>query len=354
MASKAQAPKATKSGWARRLAAFGWVLCLFLGTATSVAEPADAPHSEQVRRDRARELFTRGAELATEERYQEALAAFEQSARLFPHASTSYNIAFSERALGRVTRARKHLRDAIARDARHAGKELTPEQRAASEQLLAELEQRVARVRITLEPATLRLAVDGRPLETGERGVMLAGTREPGDPETPSTGSFEVLLDPGAHVFSLADQHGHRQFVEERFASGENGPIVLTLDTERALLDRGAPQPPYWQGRRIGAVALGGVGLAGLAVGVGLAVSAGSLWSDAQEACPTESRCPDDRGQELSSEALQHGNLATAAFVVGGAALAGSALLWLTAPPAEEGDVAVATDGRSLRLTGRF
>ena len=339
---------------ARRLVAIGAILGVCLSAAAGAAEPAGTPRTEDVRRDRARELFTRGAELALEERYQEALAAFEQSARLFPHASTSYNIAFSERALGRVTRARKQLHAALARDAASATRELTPEQRAASEQLRVELDQRVARVRITLEPASLRLAVDGRPLEAGERGELLAGTREPGEPETPPTGSFEALLDPGGHVFLLADQRGHRQFVERRFASGRNPPVALTLDPDRALIDRGAPQRPYWDGRRIGAVALGSVGIAGVAVGVGFAVSAGSLWSDAQEACPAQSRCPDDLGQDQSSEALQHGNIATAAFVISGAALAGGALLWLMAPSAEPGDVAVGWDGRGLRLTGRF
>jgi hypothetical protein len=307
-----------------------------------------------VRRDRARELFARGAALAAEERYRDALAAFVQSARLYPHASTTYNIGFCERALGRVTRTRKYLLEALALDTSRAGGELTSAQRATAEQLLAEVGQKIARVRVSVEPETLQLAVDGRPLETSEGGVILAGTLEPDEPQAAPARHFELLLDPGAHVFLIADGRGRRQFLDHRFSSGQNQPILLAIQRDRALIDRAELPAPYWNGRRVGAVALGCAGAVGLAFGSGFAANAGSLWSDATDACPAETRCPDDRGRELSSEARLHGSLATTSFAIAAAAFAGGALLWFTAGPTAPEPITLGIHPGGLELSGSF
>src|SRR5262245_55054923 len=73
--------------------------------------PAAAPEDPKV--ERARELYKSGIEDVKRERWSEALSAFESSAELRPHATTTFNIAACERALGHYTRAREILRQAL-------------------------------------------------------------------------------------------------------------------------------------------------------------------------------------------------------------------------------------------------
>ena len=72
--------------------------------------------------------------------------------------------------------------------------------------------------------------------------------------------------------------------------------------------------------------------VAGAVLG-GLAID---RWSQAQSACPDGARCPDDSAYRLSNEADTLADLSTAAFVTGGAGLAGATILWLAAPSATE------------------
>jgi hypothetical protein len=60
-----------------------------------------------------------------------------------------------------------------------------------------------------------------------------------------------------------------------------------------------------------------------------LAATASDAWSEAQSACPELTRCPDDRGAELSARARSEANLATAAFVGAGVAALGALVLGL-------------------------
>src|SRR5512143_2083153 len=64
----------------------------------------------------ARTEFVRGTDFVNHAQWAEALAAFERSAKLKPHAVATYNIAACERALGHYTRARQALRDALAQN----------------------------------------------------------------------------------------------------------------------------------------------------------------------------------------------------------------------------------------------
>jgi hypothetical protein len=80
--------------------------------------------------------------------------------------------------------------------------------------------------------------------------------------------------------------------------------------------------------------------LAGGSVGTGIVAAvllgaAAALDSDADLHCDARV-CRDLEGEELSHDALELANLATAGFVVAGAAAAGALVLMLTAPPAYE------------------
>src|SRR5260370_38383552 len=76
-----------------------WLLPILL--VARLAHADDGSHVAE-----ARKLFVDGAELVKRAQWSEALAAFEQSARLRPHAITTYNIGACHRAMGRYPRAR--------------------------------------------------------------------------------------------------------------------------------------------------------------------------------------------------------------------------------------------------------
>src|SRR5260221_14259973 len=72
--------------------------------ATAVVDPKVAE---------ARRLFAEGASLADLGRWSEALEKFEASAALRPHATTTYDIGYCERALGHPTRAKRFFERAL-------------------------------------------------------------------------------------------------------------------------------------------------------------------------------------------------------------------------------------------------
>src|SRR5881392_4012959 len=61
----------------------------------------------------ARQKFVEGAALVKNAQWADAETAFEESARLHPHAVTTFNIGACERAMGRYTRARALFRHAL-------------------------------------------------------------------------------------------------------------------------------------------------------------------------------------------------------------------------------------------------
>jgi hypothetical protein len=86
-----------------------------------------------------------------------------------------------------------------------------------------------------------------------------------------------------------------------------------------------------WSAQKTWSVVLGGAGLVGLGVGSAFGLMALSERNDAQSACPG-SRCATQDAANKWSSAGSTGNVSTIAFIVGGAGVAGAALLWFTAP----------------------
>lgn len=201
--------------------------------------PADPSLTE------ARAEFARGTDLVRDARWAEALAAFERSAVLRPHAITRFNIGACLRGMGRYTRARVALREALERNAEHAG-ELPAALVKEAEAFLGEIDQLVARVQLSVAPADAAIAVDGQPLRedpgpTPRAGVrMIAGILPPGPGAVLPAPSVQVALDPGPHVF-LVTRKGYANIVVNRsFAAGSSGALDLRLDHSPASLHVGA------------------------------------------------------------------------------------------------------------------
>jgi tetratricopeptide (TPR) repeat protein len=191
----------------------------------------------------ARESFKKGAELVAKAQWSEALLAFEESAKLRPHAITTYNIGACERALGRYTRARRTLNRAIEESER-GGKQLPDGLASEAKAYLAEINRLLVQVELAVSPAEAAIAVDGRPLEKsdeiGSVPVFIGGLRAPGLGESVGSARFVAVLDPGAHVFTLSRKGFTDVVLNKSYAPGARASERLELDKLPGKIQIGA------------------------------------------------------------------------------------------------------------------
>lgn len=287
---------------------------LFLLVPWSAAGAEDAPPDQ--RRVAARAAFLEAIQLAEAGRWADALAAFTRSDTQKPHPLTAYNMAYCEEVLGHYASARKLLRRAITESGAEA--RLSDREEAARE-LLRRVEGRLARVQVTITPVDATLEVDGRPLEVevvpGQRPRFIAGTLKPGAGRVPPTSRFEVLLDPGHHVFILSRQGRSSLVLRREVAAGASARLDLRLE------EPPPPPPPGGEALRLGGYAFSALGAAGLVMGGIAGVSALVARGDADEHC-FDGRC-NEEGLTLyrhSQDAAAVANVAMGAGLAVGAA----------------------------------
>ena len=97
-----------------------------------------------------------------------------------------------------------------------------------------------------------------------------------------------------------------------------------------ALAD--TPQKPG-SGQRTAALLVGGVGVAGVVVGIVFGALASGSWSSSQSECGSPTSCP-NRAQAITDHdsATSSAAISTVGLIAGGALLAGGVALWFTAP----------------------
>lgn len=211
---------------ARRLAG----MLLFAVALATEPALADDPSPALVE---AREAFTRGADLAKDAQWSAALASFERSAKLRPHAWTTYNIGVCERALGRYTRAQRTFARAL--DENRPGSDLPETTVDDVRRFQAEIDGLVARLDVTLDPADAAIAVDGAPLERrlaapDARPVLVAGTLPAGPGKAPPAARFQLVLDPGSHVL-MVTRDGFASAAQTEVARpGERRTLEIKVD----------------------------------------------------------------------------------------------------------------------------
>jgi hypothetical protein len=179
----------------------------------------------------AKESFSRGLDLARDQKWGEALDAFETAGRAKRHALTTYNAAVAERALSRYTRARLRFAAALEEDAAAGGTELAQHYKDDTKTFLAELDALLVHVDVTLDPVDAALAIDGRPLSwtTDERTVAYAGVAPANAGERVDRKSFEVVADPGTHIFTVTKGGFDTVVSKETLRSGVRARVTLSL-----------------------------------------------------------------------------------------------------------------------------
>ncbi len=209
-------------------------LSFFLLASAPVAASAE---DAEVDKEKARALFGEGFENVKKFQWAEALAAFERSHSIVPNAVTSLNIGVCERALGRYVRARRSLERALDENA--ADGSLSPTSRGDAEGYLKEIDGVVVKARLTVKPSDAAITVDGRPLASarvGDKDIFAAGVAAPGPGAKVPAERFEVLLDPGNHVFVISRKGFSDAVVNRTFVPGKESDLVLELEKLPATL----------------------------------------------------------------------------------------------------------------------
>jgi hypothetical protein len=211
---------------------FALVACLF----AAASSPRDARAQDDAQLAAARTEFEKGATLAKSALWAEALAAFERSAKLRPHAVTTYNVGACQRAMGQYALARKTLQNALSQNAAAGGTELAGTLEAETRGWIAEIETSIlGMLDLTVRPTDASLAIDGRPLEAVS-GMWVAGTLPPGPGAKIPGESFKVRLDPGAHVLTFSRKGYADSLVTRTVGPAASTKLVIELDRLPATL----------------------------------------------------------------------------------------------------------------------
>jgi hypothetical protein len=217
--------RARREGPMKRACARTILAILLLGTAPMSRAWADGTDATQ----RARHEFVAATEYVKDSRWGEALAAFERSSSLRPHALTTYNIGACERALGRYVHARATLKRALAEHAERGSTELPDSFAMQAAEYVNELDGIIAHVDLTISPAEGEVLVDGRPLADS------AAHR--------ADASIGVDLDPGVHIFQVTRVGFARAAVSRTLVAGAKDVVRIDLARLPAMLRISANEP---------------------------------------------------------------------------------------------------------------
>jgi len=275
-------------------------------------------------------LFQEARQLIAAGRHADACPKLEESLRLDPAPGTRLNLADCYEHVGRFASAWA-LFSELATATHLAGlrdkEQLARERAAALEPKLSKILIEVPRGVAAL--AGLRIRRDGGAVDRGAWGVA--------QPVDPGAHRIEASA-PGKEPWSETVEVSAPGMITVRIGiQGDPTPTqeVVRVETVDAL----GPQ-------RVAGIAIGGAGVAGVVVGAVFGLRASSKHGEAQdEHCPTPGRC-DQRGVELTEEAQSAAAVSTVAFILGGVAVAGGAVLFLTAP-----SPSATTTSTRMRLT---
>lgn len=300
------------------------VITLLACATTSLPARAD-----QATVARAQALFDEALALMKAGKYAEACPRLEESDQLDPGMGTEYRLAECYESDGKIVRAWTLFR-AVADAAQRDGK---GDRAALSIRRAADLAPRLPMLLVKVPEASslpgLTVQIDGKLLPA-------------------SDWARKIPLDPGEHLISA--KAPKRVGWARSITSVERATIEvvvpalgdgLTLPPSPSLpLPFKAPPPVAKEGLstpRIAALVAGGVGVAGLVVGTVFGLRAGSQWSSARGGCEDP-----DAGTGCSAGAVANGKdasgsaaVSTISFVVGGAALLTSGILWFRFAPSK-------------------
>jgi hypothetical protein len=302
-------------------------------------------------------LFDEGRKLMAQHHYAEACPKLAESQRLAPSGGTLLNLAECYERNGQTASAWAAWQGAAAR-ANAAGKASAEKSALAR---AAALEPSLGKLTIALAPGSdvpgLAIKRDGVPFDRGALGSAL-----PIDAGSHVIEATAPEKKPWSATVSVADRQTDARVTvtleDEPHAVAPPPPPSAGGASPAGPADTTPPEASKGSTQRIVGIVVGAVGIVGLGVGTGFYFSAKSKNDDALKNCRTSTLCS-PTGLTLTSDAKSAATAATVALIVGGAAVAAGAVVWLTAPHAHTGSglrvtPAVAQSYGGLTLDGAW
>jgi hypothetical protein len=282
-------------------------VAMLLSPATFAAAPSADSASAQV-------LFDEGKKLMADGKFAEACPKLEESQRLDPTSGTLINLAACYEQQGLTATAWAAFLDA-ATAANRAG---NPKREKEARDRAAALVPRLSKIVITV---------------TGSDKVEGVEVKRDSTTIGKAQWGAGMPADQGLHKVTVTAP-GRKTWEKDVIVKGGGETVTVQVPE----LEPGGPTPTESNGglsgagalssQKIAALAVGGVGLVGVVVGSIFGLKAISKHNDAANYC--DPLCHDQAGLDVKADAMHASNISTVAFVVGGAALGGAALLWFT------------------------
>jgi hypothetical protein len=268
-------------------------------------------------------LFRSAKEAAKSGDWAAACTRFAESQRLDPAPGTLLNLADCEERVGRLASAWQHYveaRDALPSD---------DPRRAFAAERVQRLEPQVPKLTVRVAgklPDGARLLRNDIEFGAGALGLPLP-------------------VDPGAHVVKVVTADGTSQN-DVKLAAGESRELVLPLPTggPAAVAERVEPTAKPANGRRTLGLALGGVGVVGIAVGTVTGIMTIDRANTYKERCSPDGVC-DAEGLEAARSGRTLEVVSPVALGLGVASLAAGTYFFLTADKHENKVVAAPLPG---------
>jgi hypothetical protein len=275
-------------------------------------------------------LFDEAKKLASQGNYAEACPKFAESNRL-------------DRGAGTLI----HLGDCYEKNKQSASAWATYKEAASAAQALGrkDWEKLAAQRASALEPKLAHLTIKVDPAN-GKVDISRDGA-----PLSQASYAVPIPVDVGEHSVE-ATAAGYKPFTATVKVSRDGELVEVTVPKlEIATPASAAPPPvapisaatseapaplPKTSSRRTIGFVVGGVGVAGIAVGAVTGLMAMGKSSDAKRTCSNDGPCANREAVDASDSAKTFGLVSTVAFIAGGVGLAAGAALVLTAPKQEE------------------
>lgn len=203
-------------------------------SAAPSAPPAD-PELD-ARKQQALELFREGERHLDAEEWSAALDDYQHSYAVLPNPRTLWNVGFCAKHLERYVEAKSALSLALQQNEETQSPKgepwIQPERVRDTKEWLGAIDGIVVRASVHVDPPTASLSVDGRAVvlapQLGDGAYMTLGTAN--HDEAVPAADFELLLDPGDHIFVLS-QKGFKNATVNRVL--DSGPVKLDLEIKK-------------------------------------------------------------------------------------------------------------------------
>jgi hypothetical protein len=255
-------------------------------TAASGAWAQTPPPADRVAQ--ARQHFNRGVKLYEEDDFRAALIEFGRAYEIAPNWAVLYNVGQSYYQLrdyaGALGTLERYLRE--------GGDRIAKERHAQVEREVEELRGRVARVAVVCSVSDADVTLDDAPVDR-------AALRAP------------LLIGAGRHTLA-ARRRGYAS-ATRMFDIAGGDSIEVRLDLAQDARDAAAPREPPSYGA---AIAVTGIGAAGVATGVVFGLLALSDRSSLRSECSTARTCPASAQGDVDAFS-RDGALSTIGFGIG-------------------------------------